>query len=50
LLTYDEPNDLVDMEQPVVRAILDGWPAGIALDAACGTAGTPLTWPRVAMR
>jgi len=35
--TYDEPNDLVDMEQPVVREILDGLPAGMALDAACGT-------------
>jgi len=34
---YDEPNDLVDMEQPVVREILDGLPAGLALDAACGT-------------
>jgi ubiquinone/menaquinone biosynthesis C-methylase UbiE len=35
--SYDEPNDLVDMEQPVVRAILDGLPTGTALDAACGT-------------
>lgn len=34
---YDEPNDLIDMEEPVVRRILDGLPSGRALDAACGT-------------
>jgi SAM-dependent methyltransferase len=35
---YDEPgNDLIDLEQPVVRKILDGLPTGVALDAACGT-------------
>ncbi len=35
---YDEPgNALIDMEQPVVREILDGLPVGVALDAACGT-------------
>lgn len=35
---YDEPgNQLIDVEQPVVREILDGLPRGIALDAACGT-------------
>jgi ubiquinone/menaquinone biosynthesis C-methylase UbiE len=35
---YDEPgNALIDMEQPVVREILDGLPRGVALDAACGT-------------
>jgi ubiquinone/menaquinone biosynthesis C-methylase UbiE len=34
---YDEPNDLIDLEQPVVRRMLDGLPAGNALDAACGT-------------
>ena len=35
---YDEPgNQLVDIEQPVVREILDGLPRGVALDAACGT-------------
>jgi SAM-dependent methyltransferase len=35
---YDEPgNQLIDVEQPVVRAILDGLPRGVALDAACGT-------------
>ena len=35
---YDEPgNQLFDIEQPVVREILDGVPVGIALDAACGT-------------
>jgi SAM-dependent methyltransferase len=36
--SYDEPgNQLLDIEQPIVRAILDGLPAGVALDAACGT-------------
>lgn len=34
---YDEPNDLVEAEQPVVWQILDELPAGVALDAACGT-------------
>jgi ubiquinone/menaquinone biosynthesis C-methylase UbiE len=35
---YDEPgNQLLDIEQPVVRKILDGLPVGAALDAACGT-------------
>jgi SAM-dependent methyltransferase len=35
---YDEPgNGLIDMEQPIVRKILDGLPPGRALDAACGT-------------
>jgi hypothetical protein len=36
--TYDEPgNQLLDIEQPVVRGILDGLPPGVAVDAACGT-------------
>ena len=35
---YDEPgNQLIDVEQPIVREMLDGLPRGIALDAACGT-------------
>ena len=35
---YDEPgNQLIDLEQPIVREILDGLPLGTALDAACGT-------------
>jgi SAM-dependent methyltransferase len=35
---YDEPgNMLLDIEQPVVREILDSLPVGVALDAACGT-------------
>lgn len=35
---YDEPgNQLLDIEQPIVREILDGLPVGVALDAACGT-------------
>ncbi len=35
---YDEPgNQLIDLEQPIVREILDGLPPGVALDAACGT-------------
>ena len=36
--SYDQPgNGLIDLEQPVVRDILDGLPRGTALDAACGT-------------
>jgi len=35
---YDEPgNQLLELEQPVVREILDDLPVGVALDAACGT-------------
>lgn len=36
--SYDEPgNQLLELEQPIVREILDGLPLGVALDAACGT-------------
>jgi SAM-dependent methyltransferase len=28
---------LIDVEQPIVREILNGLPVGVALDAACGT-------------
>ena len=35
---YDEPgNQLIDIEQPIVREILDGLARGVALDVACGT-------------
>lgn len=35
---YDHPgNQLIDIEQPVVREIVSQLPAGTALDAACGT-------------
>ena len=35
---YDEPgNQLLDIEGPIVRRILDDLPAGVAVDAACGT-------------
>jgi ubiquinone/menaquinone biosynthesis C-methylase UbiE len=34
---YDEPNDLIDLEEPVIRPIIDRLPIGPALDAACGT-------------
>jgi SAM-dependent methyltransferase len=36
--SYDEPgNQLLELEQPIVREILAGLPVGVALDAACGT-------------
>ena len=36
--SYDGPgNQLLEIEQPIVREILDGLPVGVALDAACGT-------------
>jgi SAM-dependent methyltransferase len=36
--TYEQPgNPLIDVEQPLVRQILDRIPPGSALDAACGT-------------
>ena len=36
--SYDEPgNGLIDLEQPLVRNLIDNLPVGVALDAACGT-------------
>jgi SAM-dependent methyltransferase len=36
--SYDEPgNQLLEIEEPVVREMLGGLPVGVALDAACGT-------------
>lgn len=36
--SYDgAPNPLIRVEQPVVRAMIDRSPPGVALDAACGT-------------
>lgn len=36
--TYDtSPNPLIDLEEPVVRSIIDTIPVGVAVDAACGT-------------
>ena len=36
--SYDgQPNQLLELEQPIVHEILDGLPVGVALDAACGT-------------
>lgn len=36
--TYDEPgNPLLDVDEPIVRAILSDLPPGDALDAVCGT-------------
>lgn len=35
--TYDGPNMLLDIEEPVVRNILKKIPSGKALDAGCGT-------------
>lgn len=34
---YDEPNSMIEFEEPLVHAIVDGLPIGTALDAACGT-------------
>jgi ubiquinone/menaquinone biosynthesis C-methylase UbiE len=35
---YDQQgNQLIELEQPIVREMVDGLPAGVALDAACGT-------------
>jgi ubiquinone/menaquinone biosynthesis C-methylase UbiE len=34
---YDEPNTLIDFEEPFTRKFLADLPAGSALDAACGT-------------
>ena len=48
---YDEPgNQLIDVEQPIVREILDGLPPGVALDAACGTGRHSAYLPRSGTR
>lgn len=35
--TYDRPNSAFDIDEPVVKEIVDTLPVGVALDAACGT-------------
>ncbi|WP_327581724.1 methyltransferase domain-containing protein [Nonomuraea sp. NBC_00507] len=35
--TYDGPNSAFDIDEPIVHEIVDALPAGVALDAACGT-------------
>ncbi|MFD8499873.1 class I SAM-dependent methyltransferase [Amycolatopsis sp. NPDC059657] len=35
--TYDRPNSAFDIDEPVVKEIVDSLPVGVALDAACGT-------------
>ncbi|MEV4053721.1 class I SAM-dependent methyltransferase [Amycolatopsis sp. NPDC049688] len=35
--TYDRPNSAFDVDEPVVHDIVGALPAGVALDAACGT-------------
>lgn len=35
--SYDGPNTMIDIEQPIVQEILASLPVGTALDAACGT-------------
>ncbi|WP_307793177.1 class I SAM-dependent methyltransferase [Amycolatopsis sp. MtRt-6] len=35
--TYDRPNSAFDLDEPVVTEIVGALPAGVALDAACGT-------------
>lgn len=35
--TYDQPNSAFSIDEPVVKKIVDSLPAGVALDAACGT-------------
>ncbi|TMR23454.1 class I SAM-dependent methyltransferase [Nonomuraea turkmeniaca] len=35
--TYDDPNSAFDIDEPIVHGIVDALPAGVALDAACGT-------------
>jgi len=35
--TYDEPNSLFDIDEPVMHRLIGALPVGDALDAACGT-------------
>ena len=34
---YDGPNDLIYLEESIIRPIIDRLPIGLALDAACGS-------------
>jgi len=48
--SYDQPgNDLIELEEPVVRPLLSALPDGVVLDAACGT-GRHAGWLAVAGR
>ena len=35
--SYDGPNSMIELEEPLIRSILADLPVGTALDAACGT-------------
>jgi ubiquinone/menaquinone biosynthesis C-methylase UbiE len=35
--SYDSPNPLIELEQPIVQSMFAAAPPGFALDAACGT-------------
>jgi SAM-dependent methyltransferase len=35
--TYDQPNGLIEADQPIVDDIIDGLPVGVAVDVGCGT-------------
>ena len=41
--SYDEPNGLFDIEEPVMHEILDGMPAGALSMQLVARAGTPST-------
>jgi hypothetical protein len=47
--TYDRPNSAFDLDEPVVREIVDALPVGVALDAACGTGRYAESWPGAAI-
>jgi hypothetical protein len=48
---YDEPgNMLLEIEQPIVREILDGLPVGSLSTRPAVPAATPRTWRRSATR
>jgi ubiquinone/menaquinone biosynthesis C-methylase UbiE len=35
--TYDQPNGLIEVEEPIVDDIIAGLPVGVAIDVGCGT-------------
>lgn len=48
---YDQPgNALIDIEQPVVQAIVGQFPPGTLLNVACGTGRHSQTWHLSATR
>lgn len=47
---YDGPNDLIDLEEPIIRPIIDRLPIGRPSTLPAAPAATRPTWPPTATR